>query len=313
MSRARPSLSIPLLSIPLLLTLATLGLVSVPPASSQQENEEPAVTVVDVADGVWMLQGRGGNIGVSAGDDGIVLIDDQYAPLTGAILTAVAGLGEGPVRFVINTHWHGDHTGGNENLGTAGAVIVAHDNVRVRMSSEQVMRALDRTIPPSPEAALPVVTFNDSVTFHLNGEELNAFHVGPAHTDGDAVIHFRETDVIHAGDIVFAGMYPFIDLSSGGSVDGLIAAVEEILELAGPDTRVIPGHGPVTDAAGLERYRDMLVAVRDAVATLVAEGRSVDEVVAAAPTSAYDAEWGGGFMSPERFIGIIYESVAASE
>jgi glyoxylase-like metal-dependent hydrolase (beta-lactamase superfamily II) len=165
-----------------------------------------------------MLVGSGGNIGVSSGPDGVFVIDDQYAPLTEKIVAAIRGFSDRPIRFVVNTHWHSDHVGGNENLGKMGALIVAHDNVRERMSVEQVMEVFGRTVPPSPDQALPVVTFGEAVTFHLNGDELYVFHVPHAHTDGDAIIHFRKANVVHMGDTFFNGLYPFIDLGSAGNV-----------------------------------------------------------------------------------------------
>lgn len=283
---------------------------AVPPAAAQDEEQpEVQIEVVPVASGVWMLVGRGGNIGVSAGADGVFLIDDQYAPLTEKIRAAVASINGGPIRFVLNTHWHGDHTGGNENLGQAGTLIVAHDNVRVRMSSEQFLAVFDQKVPPSPEVALPVVTFNDAVTFHLNGDEIHAFHVPPAHTDGDSVVHFRNADVIHAGDTFFNGLYPFIDLGSGGDFDGVLGAVETMLEMAGEGTKIIPGHGPLATRADLVRYRDMLAGSRAAVAELIAAGKSREEVIAANPTQAFDEAWGGGFIEPAAFAGTIYDSL----
>jgi glyoxylase-like metal-dependent hydrolase (beta-lactamase superfamily II) len=201
------------------LTLPILTVLAVAPATSfAQSAEDVVVEAARVAGNVYMITGQGGNIGLCTGDDGAFLIDDQFAPLTDQILAAVAELTPEPVRFVVNTHWHFDHTGGNENLGEAGAIIVAHENVRKRLSTEQFMAAFNRTVPASPPGALPVITFTDAVTFHWNDDELHVLHVKPAHTDGDAIIHFRRANVIHVGDVYFNGMYPFIDASAGGCI-----------------------------------------------------------------------------------------------
>ena len=213
--------------------LPLVALLAVLPARPASAQEDVSIEIVPVAAGVHMLIGQGGNIGVVAGEDGIFLIDDQFAPLTEKIKDAVATIGDGPIRFVFNTHWHGDHTGGNENLRGEGALIVAHENVRQRMSTEQFNAFFNSTQPPSPEAALPVVTFSEAVTFHLNGEEVHAFHVEPAHTDGDAVVHLRTSNAVHMGDLFFSTGYPYIDLSSGGSVNGLIDAAERVLAVSG--------------------------------------------------------------------------------
>ncbi len=212
---------------------------------------------------------------------------------------------------MLNTHWHGDHTGGNENLGGAGALIVAHDNVRERMSVERFHAFFDSTVPASPPLALPVVTFTDAVTFHLNGDEIHAFHVPPAHTDGDAVIHFREANVIHAGDVMFNGMFPFIDLDSGGSVDGYIAAEDRILELADDETRIIPGHGPLSNRAELAGFREMLQSARDRIAALVAKGKSLEQAIEAQPLADLAEEWGKGFISADAFVRIVHEDLSA--
>jgi cyclase len=278
-------------------------------AAQQNDLDKVEVTSAKVAEGIYVLNGSGGNIGVSVGEDGVFLIDDQYAPLTTKVRAAVASLTPQPIRFVLNTHWHGDHTGGNENLGKMGVVIVAHENVRKRMSVEQFLAAFGQKVPPSPRAALPIITFADSITFDLNGEEIQAFHVAPAHTDGDTVVHFKKANVVHMGDCFFNGMYPFIDLSSGGSIDGVIAAADKVLAFADMNTKIIPGHGPVGDKAALQIYRDAMASIRDRVKALVAAGKTLDEVKAAAPTKDFDAKWGGGFMKPEVFTAIVYESL----
>jgi glyoxylase-like metal-dependent hydrolase (beta-lactamase superfamily II) len=262
-----------------------------------------------VADGVYMLTGQGGNIGVSVGEDGVILIDDQYAPLTEKIRAAIATLSDRPVRFLLNTHWHGDHTGGNENLGRAGVVIVAHENVRQRMGMEQFIEAFNEKVPAAAPRALPVITFTDTVSFHWNGDELRATHVPPAHTDGDTVVYFRKANVVHTGDIFFNGLYPFIDVSSGGSIDGMIDAVDQILAATDPRTRFIPGHGPLGDRQQLEAYRRMLAGVRDRIAPLVGAGKTAREVVEAKPSAAFDESWGKGFLKPEQFVQIVYASL----
>ncbi len=259
--------------------------------------------------GVYMLTGAGGNIGLSVGDDGAFIVDDQYAPLTPRILTAIGAITSRPIRFVINTHWHGDHTGGNENVGRTGAVIVAHNNVRKRMSVEQFNEVFNRRTPPSPAGALPVVSFNDSITFHLNGDDLIAFHIPPAHTDGDAIIHFSKADVVHMGDTFFATGYPFVDVSSGGHVNGIIGVADRVLAMCKPATIIIPGHGPVSDCANLREYRNMVASVRDKVRAEMQKGRTLEQLKAAGLTAEYDAKWGRGFIQPPVFVELVYRSL----
>ena len=262
-------------------------------ATAQAGFDDVEIIAHHVAGSVYYLEGRGGNIGVTIGEDGVVMIDDQFAPLTDRIVAAIRELTDGEIRFVINTHVHGDHTGGNENLGEMGVVILARDEVRVRL------------VDQAPEAALPVLTYSEAITVHLNGEEVHAFPVPPAHTDGDSYIHFRESDVLHLGDVFRTTGYPFIDLANGGTLDGTIAALGIAVGVAGPDTRIIPGHGGISTRADVQAFRDMVIDVKNRVADLVARGLDFDAVVAENPTAPYDARWG----DPERFLTAVYSEV----
>ena len=291
--------------------LAALPPGAAPPPAAAQEREV-TIQVKELRGSVRMLVGQDGNLGVRGGEDDEFLIDDQFAPLTEKILAAIRTFTDEPVRFVVNTHWHGDHTGGNENLGERGAVIVAHDNVRERMSTEQFMKAFDRRVEPAPRAALPIVTFTESVTFHLNGDTIRVIHVDPAHTDGDSIVHFEKANVLHTGDLFFKGRYPFIDLSSGGSIDGVIAAADRALGLCDDETQIIPGHGDLATRADYAAYRDVLRTVRDGVAAQIAAGRTREEVMASDVTAAYDAEWGQGFIRGPAFLATVYDSLRAA-
>ena len=281
---------------------------SLAPAIAQPEAVE--FDTQAITDNIHVLIGGGGNVGVFSGEDGIFLIDDSLAPATEQLMAAVAEISDGSIEYVINTHWHFDHTGGNEALGESGTLIVAHDNVRERMSVDVFLESINQEFPASPEGALPVITFNDVVTFHLNGEAVSVFHVENAHTDGDAIVYFPEANVIHAGDTYFNGFYPFIDLESGGSVDGIIAAADQLVGLADSDTTIIPGHGPISNVAQLEIYRDMLVDVRDRAADAIDAGMTLDDFLASDPTADLDDAWGGGFMNPDTFQTIVYTDLS---
>lgn len=284
-------------------------------ASAVASAQELDFKSTEVVDGLYMIEGvngfTGGNLGLSVGEDGVVLIDDamggQLDPLLEA---AVDKITSDPVDFVVNTHVHGDHIGGNVALAGAGATIVAHDNIRHRLLEHGITTGQGNV--DAPEAALPVLTFNDEVTFHLNDKEANVFHVAKAHTDGDAVIHFRNVNVIHTGDLFFNGLYPFIDLDSGGSVYGYIAGQKRILELADDETKIIPGHGPLASKADLQASVDMLEESAARVQVAIATGKSEDEVVAENPLARFDADWTWGFINTERLTRTIYRDLTAN-
>ncbi len=287
--------------------LALCVLFSASLASAQDEDfSKVEVKTVPLAGSVSMLMGSGGNIGVLVGADGVLLVDDEFAPLVPKILAAVKQLSPKPVRFVVNTHFHSDHTGGNAPLGTDGAVIVAQDNVFKRLSTEQYSARLKKNIPPAPAAALPVVSFAEGLTFHFDGEQVDVFHVVSAHTDGDSVLWFRKANVVHMGDVFFNGMYPLIDTGSGGSIDGVVTALDAVLARIDDGTKVIPGHGPVGTKADLKRFRDMLATVRDRIRKAIQQGKTQDEVVAAKPTAEFDAVFGNGFFKPDAFVAMTY-------
>jgi glyoxylase-like metal-dependent hydrolase (beta-lactamase superfamily II) len=283
-----------------LIVFVALGAASL--AGAQGDLSKVEIRTEKLADGIYMMTGSGGNLGLAVGPDAVFLIDDQYAPLTPKIQAAIAAITAKPVQFILNTHWHGDHTGGNENFAAAGALIVAHDNVRKRMSSEQFLAFFNMRVEPSPKPALPLVTFGNDVTFHINGDTVTALHCPAAHTDGDAIVHFKRADVIHMGDIHFNYMYPFIDSASGGSADGVIAAVDRALALATDKTRIIPGHGPLASKADLQAYRDMLATVLGRLRTQMAAGKSVKEIVDSKPTREFEDKWGNGFIKADTWV-----------
>ena len=284
--------------------LAVACFLATSPAEAQRNWDEVVVEAHPVVGNIYMLTGSGGNIGVSVGDDGILIVDDQYAPLADKIKSALRGLHAGPLKFVLNTHFHGDHVGGNPIFGLE-ATIVAHTNVRNRISVPQ--QRGDRTIPAMVEDGWPVITFDEQVSIHFNDEEIRLVYIPDGHTDTDSYIHFTGSDVVHMGDTFFNGRFPFVDLGSGGTVAGLIGNIGNVLEVIGPDTRVIPGHGDLGDRAALQAYHDMLVATTDAVRGMMAEGKSVEEIKAA----GLPEKWSGfasDFVPEERWIETIYNS-----
>ncbi len=268
------------------------------------------ITVTHVAGAVYMLQGRGGNIGVSVGADGALLVDDQFAPLADKIRAAVAELSDGELDlgFVLNTHWHGDHVGGNVEFGPE-APIIAHANVRERMSTRQ--DASFGVVEPSPPEALPVITFGDSVSIHFNGEEIRALHYPRGHTDGDAVVFFTESNVVHMGDVYFSGLFPFVDLSSGGSVQGVIDAVKAVIRQLPEDVKVIPGHGPLSTLDDLRTYQEMLEESVAFVHARMEAGLSLEEIQAEGVPERW-AGWSWGFIDAGRWIEIVHGSLQGS-
>ena len=277
------------------------------PTQAQQDMSKVEIKPEQLAPGVAVLFGPGGNIGVSYGADGTILIDDQFAPLTAKIQAAVAALGATPVKFLVNTHWHGDHSGGNENLGNAGALIMAHHNVRVRMANDQT--TVFGKVKASPKAALPVVTYAEGLKLHLNGEEVRVIHMPAAHTDGDSIIHWTSSNVIHMGDLFFFQVtFPFVDGGSGGNVRGIVAAADKALTIANDQTKIIPGHGPVATKADLQKYRDMVAGIIAKVEAGIADGKTVDQIKAMRPADGYGVK-ADGFITADRFVETVYGMV----
>jgi glyoxylase-like metal-dependent hydrolase (beta-lactamase superfamily II) len=286
---------------------AVLFAVTSAAAQAQVNYDTIQVRTQQLANGVYMLVGTGGNIGLAVGDEAVFVVDDQFAPLTPKILAAIAAVTPKPVRFVVNTHWHFDHTGGNENLGKMGALVVAHQNVRRRMTTGQFIEAINREELPAAAGALPVVTFTAGVTFHINGDSVAVTHVPPAHTDGDAIVHFTKANVVHMGDLFVSAGLPFVDRSSGGSIHGVIGAAAQVLAVSNATTRIIPGHGPLADRARLQAYHDMLVALRDRMRQEIAAGKTADQVLAMDITAPYRKEWPGGH---ERFVRTLHRELS---
>jgi cyclase len=274
----------------LICLLLASGLLVPSLTNAQQDFSSVEIIPHHVAGSVYYLEGRGGNIGLSIGEDGVVMIDDQFAPLTDKILAAIRELNDGEIRFVINTHVHGDHTGGNENLGKLGILILARDEVRVRLEEQ------------SPKDALPVLTYSDAITIHLNGEEVYAFPVPPAHTDGDTFIHFVDSDVVHTGDVFRTTAFPVIDTNNGGTLEGTLQALGLLVGMAGPDTIILPGHGAASNRMDVMSFRDMILDVAEVVEGMVESGMSYEQVAAANPTAAYNNQYG----DPDRFLRALY-------
>ncbi|HEX5709479.1 MAG TPA: MBL fold metallo-hydrolase [Pyrinomonadaceae bacterium] len=280
----------------------------VAPADAQQPRDWSKVEMkaTRAAGAVHMLEGLGGNIGVSVGDDGILIVDDQFAPLADKIRAALKSLGEGKLKFVLNTHWHGDHTGGNVKFGPE-APIIAHTNVRKRMSTPQRSEVFKSTTPAAPKEALPVVTFDESLSVHFNGEEIRVIHFPRSHTDGDSVIFFTGSNVVHMGDNFFAGKFPFVDMESGGSVDGMTKSVGDIIARLPADVKIIPGHGPLSTLDDLKAYHRMLIETTDIVRKRMAAGRTLEQIKAEGLPEVWK-DWGTGFIKTDVWIETIYRN-----
>lgn len=284
---------ISLLTVSVLVTLA---------AFAQQNYDTVKIRPVKITDNIYMLKGAGGNIGVLVGKDGTLMIDNQFGPLSNKINGAIKTISPAEIKFLINTHIHGDHSGGNENFKRMGTTIVAHDMVRERMGKEQVIKSRNMTFPPREKDALPVITFSDKLNFHLNEEDIEIVHLGLGHTDGDVIVHFKNANVFHMGDAFVRYGYPFIDGSSGGSFTGFLSTLDKAMTMMDDNSKVIPGHGELATKADIKILRDKLVDIRDQVAAALKKGKKPEEIPAMGITSKYDAELGKGFMKGNDFV-----------
>jgi cyclase len=277
-------------------------------ALAQGDLSKVEIKSTQVSGNVYLLEGAGGNIGVSVGKDGLLIVDDQYAPLADRIRAALKKLGEGKLKYILNTHWHGDHTGGNKEFGPE-APIIAHDNVRKRLSGE--LKPSGSNAQPAPPEALPIITFDQSLSVFFNGEEIRVIHVPHGHTDGDSVIFFTKSNVVHMGDQFFNGMFPFVDLASGGDVEGYARNVEAMLAKIPAGAKIIPGHGPLATIDDLKKFHQVLVETIGAVRDQMKAGKSLDQIKAEKPLQKWDS-WGQGFIKTDTWIQIIYQSFSNS-
>lgn len=291
--------------VPLFVLLFTISI------HAQQDFSKVQIKATKISGNVYMLEGSGGNIGVSVGDDGILIVDDQFAPLADKIRAALKGIADKKLRFILNTHWHGDHTGGNVVFGPE-APIIAHDNVRKRMATDQKSEFFKRTTPASPKEALPVITFDHNLSVHFNGEEIRAIHYPHGHTDGDSVIFFTTSNVVHLGDNFFAGRFPFVDLDSGGSVEGLTKNIGEIIEKIPAGAKLIPGHGPLSTIDDLKLFHRMLQETTNVIREKISAGKTLDQMKSEGMPEEWKT-WGTGFIKTEMWIEIVHRSLSASK
>lgn len=286
-------------------------LIAVVPTISfaQRDWEAIEIKTTNIKENISYLEGSGGNIGVLHGEDGIMIVDDQFAELSEKIKAALSALSDSDLKFIVNTHYHGDHVGGNENLSKDGATIVAHQMVRERLGESFYNAIMDREVEAKPSTYWPTITFTEEIKFYLNGEEVQVIHVPNAHTDGDALIYFKTSNVLHGGDAFVRYGYPYIDVAAGGSINGLIAAQEKILEVADEETIIIPGHGGLSSIEDVKELKQMLEGTRNIIKDLKAEGKTLDECLTAQPFSEYHEKWSGSFITSDLFVRLVYESL----
>jgi cyclase len=287
------------------LALVTLCAAPVALAQGQQDFSQVQIKTTKLAGNFYTLDGQGGTIGVLTGPDGVFMVDAQFAPLTEKIVAAIKQISDGRIRFLVNTHVHGDHTGGNENIGKMGVTILARENLRMRLEKPSP-GANGQPGVPTPPAGLPMITYDSPLTIRINGEEVRLIPAPKAHTDGDTFVKFVNADVIMTGDFYRSIQFPNIDRANGGSLPGLVEALNAVIANAGPNTKIVPGHGPVVDRAAVTAHRDMVVAIRDKVATMVREGKTQEQVVAAKPTADFDAKVQQPGTTGDRFVGQLY-------
>jgi len=271
----------------------------------QSQFDKVEIKTLKLTDNIYILEGAGGNIAVLTGEDGTLMIDSQFADLSEKIKTAIAEIATGELRYLVNTHWHGDHTGGNGNFNDAGATVVAHENVRERLSNDQMMKAFNREVKASPKNYWPEITYKDGMDLHLNGQDIMIVHVDNAHTDGDSFIYFVQANVLHMGDVFFKDRFPFIDLGSGGTINGYIKAVQAALMITDSETQIIPGHGAMAEQSDLLSYHHMLTTMKNRVQSATAEGKTLEEMKTAGLDTGYET-WGTGFIAPDAFINTIW-------
>lgn len=292
-------------------TLVYFALLFSIPLLAQPNLDTVKIRAVKVSEHLYMLKGSGGNIGVLTGKDGTLMIDDQFAPLSNKINGAIKTLDPGEIRFLINTHIHGDHSGGNENFKRMGITVVAHDVVRERMQKETVNRQ-GQPVPPRDKDALPVITFADKLNFHLNDEDIELVHLFPGHTDGDVLVHFVKANVYHTGDTFTRMGYPFIDVSNAGTINGYISSLDKMLAMMDDNSKVIPGHGEVATKADVKIFRDKVADIRDQVAAAMKKGKKIEDIPAMGITDKYEADWGKGFVKGKDFVLLVAENLKAS-